>query len=138
MSKILIEKLEISNSLVSMSRNEPSNRACRAIKALGRNTLGMAATGFFLLMAGAAPGADLSVLHASQSPTRLARGPGGKIYTTDPKVGSVFIYDSNLNTIGELKNLNLPLGIAVGIDGTIYGGVKAPAPSRPMPRMGIS
>ncbi|HSR87392.1 MAG TPA: NHL repeat-containing protein, partial [Pontiella sp.] len=105
-----------------MSRNEPSDRACKGLKMLGPIILRMAAAGFFLLAGGMVQGADLSVLHANESPTRLAQGPEGSIYATDPKAGSVFIYDSSLTLTGELKNLNVPLGIAVGMDGTIFVG----------------
>ena len=122
MSNLLIEIIEKQDSLVNMSRNEPSDRAYIILKLLGRKRLRMAAVGGFLLMAGTVSGADLSVLRANQSPTRLARGPEGRIYTTDSKAGSVFIYDAGLNLTGELKNLNLPLGVAAGIDGTIYVG----------------
>jgi hypothetical protein len=82
----------------------------------------MVVCGFSLLIAGSVLGADLGVLHANQAPTRLARGPAGKVYATDPEAGSVFIYDSDLNVIGELKNLNVPLGIGVGVDGKMYVG----------------
>jgi DNA-binding beta-propeller fold protein YncE len=93
-----------------------------ATLSIGRKGLRFAIAGFFLLLAGSVLGADLSVLHANQAPTRLARGPEGKIYVTDPKAGSVFIYDSDLTAIGELKNLNVPLGIGVGVDGRMYVG----------------
>ncbi len=79
---------------------------------------------FALCSATGASGANLDVRTALMAPTRLARGPEGKIYCTDPKVGSVFILDSDLNTVGELKNLNVPLGIAVGADGKIYVGCR--------------
>jgi len=87
-----------------------------------RIILHMICTAFCLFSAPWVYGANLDVRNTLKTPTRLARGPEGKIYCTDPKVGSVFILDSNLITIGELKNLNTPLGIAVGINGTIYVG----------------
>ena len=109
---------------MGMSRNEQFN-SLSPVNAIGiRKMLYVMTAGFFLLIAGSVLGADLSVLHANQVPTRLARGPGGKIYVTDPQAGAVFIYDSDLNAIGELKNLNLPLGIAVGVDGTMYVGCR--------------
>ena len=86
-------------------------------------TLQRIALGLLLaLTAVSASGADLGVVHSIKSPTRLARGPEGKIYVTDPRVGSVFIYDSSLSVIGELKYQNSPIGIAVGVDGTMYVG----------------
>jgi hypothetical protein len=80
------------------------------------------AFGVFFLFAAQGWSANLDILHASQVPTRLARGPEGKIYTTDSKIGAVFIHDSDLTVTGELKGLNVPLGIAVGVDGTMYVG----------------
>lgn len=82
-----------------------------------------AAIGLLLVLTSvSASGTDLSVVHSIKSPTRLARGPEGKIYVTDPKVGSVFIHDPSLSVIGELKYQNAPLGIAIGVDGTMYVG----------------
>jgi hypothetical protein len=43
-------------------------------------------------------------------------------YFTDPRVGSVFIYNQNLALIGELKNLNKPLGIAIDSQGYLLVG----------------
>jgi hypothetical protein len=56
--------------------------------------------------------------------TRIAasRNPTGNYYVTDAKVGSVFIYDSNLTLAGELKGLEKPLGIAVNASGHILVG----------------
>ncbi|MDH3345574.1 MAG: hypothetical protein OEL75_00145, partial [Kiritimatiellaceae bacterium] len=105
-----------------MSKNKSFNRARNVIGALDREMSCMRLSVFFLLVAGSVVGADLSVLHTCQSPTRLARGPEGKVYVTDHQVGSVFIYDSSLSVIGELKYQNNPLGIAVGVDGTMYVG----------------
>ncbi len=78
--------------------------------------------GLVLILSFTAKAADLSVIHSIKSPSRLARGPAGKIYVTDPVVGSVFIYDASLSPIGELKYQNFPLGIAVGFDGTMFVG----------------
>jgi DNA-binding beta-propeller fold protein YncE len=56
--------------------------------------------------------------------TRIAasRNPTGNYYVTDAKVGSVFIFDSNLSLAGELKGLEKPLGIAVNASGHILVG----------------
>jgi hypothetical protein len=68
-------------------------------------------------------GENLLVLkHANDYPTRLAVGPDGKVYVSDPKVGSVFIYDENLGVTGELKGLDSPVGVAVDSSGFIYVG----------------
>ena len=56
------------------------------------------------------------------SPTRLAYGPDESLYVTDPKLGSVFIYDPNMILVSELKKLNKPLGIAVSDSGDLYVG----------------
>ena len=64
-------------------------------------------------------GGDLTILHANNSPTRLALGPGGRVYVSNPRANAVFIYDANLSMTGEIRNLNRPLGIAVAGDGRI-------------------
>ncbi len=65
---------------------------------------------------------DLGVEHKNQYPVRVAIGPGGKVYVSDATVNSVFIYDTNLIAVGELKNLDKPLAVAVDADGSIYVG----------------
>jgi DNA-binding beta-propeller fold protein YncE len=65
---------------------------------------------------------DLSIRNASRYPTRLAIGPDGKVFVSDARVGSVFIYDSGLNLTGELKGLAKPLAVTVGSNGRIYVG----------------
>ena len=65
---------------------------------------------------------DLSIRHQNRYPTRLAIGPDGKIYVTDPLSGSVFIYDANLKLKAELAGLDKPLGVAVDTDGRIIVG----------------
>jgi hypothetical protein len=64
----------------------------------------------------------LAVNHANNYPTRLALGPNGQLFVSDPKVKSVFIYDANLQLKGELKGLYSPLGVAVDSAGFIYVG----------------
>ncbi len=66
--------------------------------------------------------ADLTVKNANNTPTRLSQGSDGKVYVTDAKSGSVFIYSSNLNILGEIKGLDRPLGVAVDVQGMIYVG----------------
>jgi DNA-binding beta-propeller fold protein YncE len=66
----------------------------------------------------------LVVRNANDYPTRLAWAPDGKLYVSDAKTGSVFIYDRQpgLTLIGELKGLDTPLGVAVDSSGAIYVG----------------
>lgn len=64
----------------------------------------------------------LAVNHANNYPTRLALGPNGQLFVSDPKVKSVFIYDAILQLKGELKGLYSPLGVAVDSSGFIYVG----------------
>jgi DNA-binding beta-propeller fold protein YncE len=72
---------------------------------------------------GSGPG-PLAVQNSNDHPTRVAWGPGGKIYATDARVGSVFIYERlpALTAVGELKGLDKPLGIAVDSLGKMYVG----------------
>jgi hypothetical protein len=46
----------------------------------------------------------------------------GNYYVSDPRVGSVFIYNELMALTGELKGLNKPLGVAVDAQGRIYVG----------------
>jgi hypothetical protein len=46
----------------------------------------------------------------------------GNYYVTDPRVGSVFIYDEFMVLTGEIKGLNKPLGVAVDMQGNILVG----------------
>lgn len=66
----------------------------------------------------------LTLKNDPKSLTRIAaaRNLTGDYYVTDAKVGSVFIYDSNLVLSGELKGLAKPLGIAVNALGQILVG----------------
>jgi sugar lactone lactonase YvrE len=65
----------------------------------------------------------LAIRNANKYPTRLAWGPDAqRIYVTDARVESVFIYDSALTLLGELKGLGKPLGVAVDPLGNIYVG----------------
>lgn len=46
----------------------------------------------------------------------------GDYFITDPRLGSVFIYDNNMVLKGELKGLSNPLGVAVNSQGNIFVG----------------
>ncbi len=65
---------------------------------------------------------DLGVKNSNVYPMRLALGPGGNLYVTDPKIGSVFVYDVDFNIISQLRGLDKPLGLAVDGLGNIYVG----------------
>jgi hypothetical protein len=64
----------------------------------------------------------LEVKNPNKYPTRLALGPDGRLYVSDPKVKSIFIYDTNLQLTGELKGLSSPVGVAVDSADSIYVG----------------
>lgn len=66
--------------------------------------------------------ADLTIKNENTYPTRIARGSDGNFYVTDAMAGSVFIYNADLQLVGELKGLEKPLGIAVDPNGNIYVG----------------
>jgi len=53
---------------------------------------------------------------------RIATGASGDTYITDPRVGSLFIYDEFMVLTGELKGLNKPLGVAIDLQGNILVG----------------
>jgi hypothetical protein len=64
----------------------------------------------------------LIVINKNDFPTRLAYGPDGKLFVSDARVGSVFIYDITDALIGEIKGINQPLGVAINSSGNIYVG----------------
>lgn len=64
----------------------------------------------------------LGIEHDNRYPTRVAKGPGGKLYVSDPRAGSVFVYGAGLALEGELKGLDRPLGVSVDAAGNVYVG----------------
>lgn len=72
----------------------------------------------------------LAVKHDNIYPTRLAWGPDGKLYVSDPQVRSVFIYtvttdelgETTLNRTGELKKVGQVVGLAVDDAGLVIVG----------------
>ncbi len=69
-------------------------------------------------------GSPLPVQHRNDYPTRLALGPGGKVYVSNRRTGSVFIYDAGIKLSGELAGLDKPMGVAVDAMGNIFVGSK--------------
>ena len=67
---------------------------------------------------------SLSVRDSIESPVRLAYGPDEKLYVTDTKHDSLFIYDPNMILRSQLKLLEGPLGVVVDDSGNMYVGSK--------------
>lgn len=67
----------------------------------------------------------LAVVNANTYPTRITWGPNGRLYVSDARLGSVFVYERipELTPVAELKGLAQPLGVAVDAAGTLYVGV---------------
>jgi DNA-binding beta-propeller fold protein YncE len=70
---------------------------------------------------------DPYLLDLENDPNTLIRvaqngDAAGDLYFTDPRVGSLFIYDANLVLKGEIKNMSKPLGVAVDSLGYILVG----------------
>jgi DNA-binding beta-propeller fold protein YncE len=65
----------------------------------------------------------LAIANANHYPTRLTWGVDAqRLYVSDADANSVFIYDNQIELLGELKNLGTPLGVAVDPLGNIYVG----------------
>ncbi len=65
----------------------------------------------------------MALRHVNSYPTRLAEGEDGRIYVSDAKTGSVFIYEADLTAASEIAGLDRPLGVAVDRLGRVYVGV---------------
>jgi hypothetical protein len=70
------------------------------------------------------PPVNLAVENAPKFLTRIADATStqGRIYISDPGVGSVYIYDELMVVKGEIKGLNKPLGVAVDSFGRVLVG----------------
>jgi sugar lactone lactonase YvrE len=68
-------------------------------------------------------GDPFAIRNANRHPTRVAwSADGQQLFVTDSKVGSVFVYDSTVTLLGELKVTGKPLGVAVNPQGDVYVG----------------
>ena len=67
----------------------------------------------------------LAVVGVNNYPTRLVWGPAGRLFVSDAKAGSVFMYERApaLTAVGEYKGLGKPLGVALDGAGQLYVGV---------------
>lgn len=54
-------------------------------------------------------------------PTRVALSPGHQLFVTDARLGAVFVYDADLEPIGEIGGLDVPLGVAASADRIFVG-----------------
>lgn len=70
------------------------------------------------------PTDNLAVENAPKFLTRIADATSaqGRIYISDPRVGSLFIYDALMVLKGEIKGLDKPLGVAVDSLGRVLVG----------------
>jgi len=68
------------------------------------------------------PGNDLILENLPKFLTRIEVAANGNFYATDPRIGSLFIFDEFLVLQGEIKGLSKPLGVAVDMQGRILVG----------------
>ena len=70
------------------------------------------------------PSNNLAVENAPKFLTRIADATStqNRLYISDPRVGSVYIYDEFRAVKGEIKGLNKPLGVAVDSLGRVLVG----------------
>jgi DNA-binding beta-propeller fold protein YncE len=66
----------------------------------------------------------LAIQNIPKNLTRVAvdSASTGNYYISDPIVGSVFIFNPEMTLIGELKNLDRPLGVAIDTQGYLLVG----------------
>jgi DNA-binding beta-propeller fold protein YncE len=65
----------------------------------------------------------LVIRNANGFPTRVAWAPDAqKLYVSDARIGSVFVYDSVLQLLGEMRVGGKPLGVAVDLNGNVFVG----------------
>jgi hypothetical protein len=80
--------------------------------------------GYFNCGGGEPPPNALLLEHTPKELARIADATylTGDYYITDPRVGSLFIYDADLVLKSEIKGLNKPLGVAISSQGYILIG----------------
>ncbi len=64
----------------------------------------------------------MALRHVNSYPTRVAQGEDGRIFVSDAKTGSVFVYSGDLEPLAELPGFDRPLGVAVDRMGRVYVG----------------
>ncbi len=80
--------------------------------------------GYFYCAGGEPPPNALLLENAPKELARIADATylTGDYYITDPRVGSLFIYDADLVLKAEIKGLDKPLGVAISSQGYILIG----------------
>ncbi|UCG78635.1 MAG: hypothetical protein JSV21_02010 [Nitrospirota bacterium] len=63
-----------------------------------------------------------SISEQLTGPTRLAVGPDGSLYVTDPLKHTVNVYSSNGSLTGQILDVKKPIGIACDSGGQVYVG----------------
>jgi DNA-binding beta-propeller fold protein YncE len=70
---------------------------------------------------------DTTPVHKNTFPSRIAQGgPDDLIAVSNASLGSVFLYDADLTLTGEIKDLDVPLGVAINDEGSIFVGSDGP------------
>ena len=70
------------------------------------------------------PPYDVALENDPKFLARIASGVAatGELYVTDPRLGSLFIYDEFMALKGEIKGLDKPLGVAIDLQGRLLVG----------------
>lgn len=109
--------MKIVDSFANFSQHTPAARV------IGRRSAGLILS-LVLIFGDASPADDnhLVVFGDNQHPTRIATGSAGGFAVTDFEGKSVFIYDSALSIVGEIKQVDRPIAVAVDQQGRFLVG----------------